>query len=257
MALTALTAIPLLASLVLSYRADSGTVYVAADSRLTPTTPVESARTSGATTCKIRVLNDGVVFVGTGNALFSTRSVRTDIYAVAADAASTLDDRPLEPADIRRVALAWQTVIHTRLQTMLHTEAANGRHTLIDEQALSTTGTTGSFFAATASGEVYGLTLRVAVGPEGALQNIEEPEPQPGYLVATGTNEAKHNALAIAAQMQNANIPWPRRLQAIETRSIHIAAQRYGRRSEIGGPIDMIEITPKGPLWLARKSSCR
>jgi hypothetical protein len=174
MALSALAAIPLLASLVLSYRANPGTVYVAADSRLTPSA-ANSSRAPTDTTCKIRVLNDGVVFVGTGNAMFSAGRVRTNIYSLAAREAALLPRGPLEPEDIRRIAFAWQATVHARLLAMI---AANGR--LTEASEISTTGTTGSFYAAT-----------------------------------------------------------------------------YGRRSDIGGPIDVIEISSQGPVWLARKAICR
>jgi hypothetical protein len=248
MAWNALFAIPLLASLVLSYRADPGTVYVAADSRLTSTS-ISSPRPPSDTTCKIRVLHDGVVFVGTGNALFSADRLRTNIYSVAARAAASLPIGPLKPEDIRRIAFAWQATVHARLQAMVEAEGGPAN------AAIATTGTTGSFFAATGSDEVYGITLRVGGDTDGRLQNIEEPEAQVGYLVATGTNEAKEQALAVAPQY--ARLPWPGRLEAIEAETIRLQAERYGMRSDIGGPIDLIEITPKGPIWLARKAACR
>jgi hypothetical protein len=248
-ALSALTAIPLLASLVLSYRASSDTVYVAADSRLTPTAAT-SAQPPTDTTCKIRVLNDGVVFVGTGNALFSADRVRTNIYAVAARVAASLPRRPPERDDIRRIAFAWRATVHARLLAMIE---AHGP--LTDAAAISTTGTTGSFYAATSDGEVYGITVRVGADADGRLQDIEEPEAQTGYLIATGTNEAKQQALAAAPQY--AQLPWPGRLEAIEAETIRVEAERYGRRSDIGGPIDLIEINSKGPVWLARKAACR
>jgi hypothetical protein len=249
MALSALTAIPLLASLVLSYRASPDTVYVAADSRLTPTA-ADSARPATDTICKIRVLNEGVVFVGTGNALFSADRVRTDIYSVAAKAAALLPGGRLEPSDIRRIAFAWQATVHARLQAMV---AANGP--LTDAAAIATTGTTGSFYAATLNGEVYGVTVRVGADAGGRLEDIEEPEARVGYLIATGTNEAKE--LALAAAPRYARLPWPGRLEAIEAETIRIEAERYGRRSDIGGAIDVIEITSKGPVWLARKATCQ
>jgi hypothetical protein len=46
-------------------------------------------------------------------------------------------------------------------------------------------------------------------------------------------------------------------LQAIEAETIRVEAERYGRRSDIGGPIDVIEISSQGPVWLARKAICR
>jgi hypothetical protein len=248
MALSAVSAIPLLASLVLSYRADSGTVYVAADSRLT-STAANSTRPATDTTCKIRVLNDGVVFVGTGNALFSADRVRTNIYAVAAREAVSLPKGPLNPDDIRRLAFAWQARVHDRLQAMI---AADGPRT---DGAVSTTGTTGSFYAATSDGDVYGVTVRVGADGDGRLQDIEEPEGRVGYLIATGTNEAKEQALAAAPRY--ARLPWPGRLEAIEAETIRVEAERHGRRSDVGGPVDIIEISSKGPVWLARKAACR
>jgi hypothetical protein len=94
------------------------------------------------------------------------------------------------------------------------------------------------------------------------LREIEEPQTPSGYLTATGTDEAKQNALAIgngqsAGNISGGTLPWPLRLRAIEARTIQIETHRYGQNSEIGGPIDVIEITSKGPLWLARKAACR
>jgi len=243
MALNALAALPLLASLVLSYRAGPGTVYVAADSRLTSATlaPTDTA-------CKIRVLKDGVVFVGTGSALFSADRVRTNIYTVAARAAASLPPGPLSASDIRRVAFAWQAAVHARLGAMLA-----ARET--DAEALSSTGTTGSFYGATQNGDVYGVTVRVGIDSSRELSDIEEPEAETGYLIASGTNEGKAQALAVAAKY--ARLPWPGRLQAIESETIRIEAERHGRGSDIGGPIDSIAITPAGPVWLARKAACR
>lgn len=247
MALTAVAAIPLLASLVLSYRANPGTVYVAADSRLT-SSAIASPQPPSDTTCKIRVLHGGVVFVGTGDALFSADRLRTNIYSVAARAAVTLPKGPLRPEDIRRLAIAWQVIVHKRLQAMV--EAHGG----LADATISTTGTTGSFYAGIGSGEVYGITVRVGADSHGRLQNIEEPEPEAGYLTATGTNEAKEQALAVAPKY--ARLPWPGRLEAIEAEAIRLEEERYGPRSAIGGPIDLIEINPRGPIWLARKASC-
>ena len=246
MALNFLASLPLLASLVLSYRAGAGTVYVAADSRLTST----PARLPDDTACKIRVLNDGVVFVGTGNALFSAERLKTNIYAVAGLVAASLPQRPLEVADIRRVAFAWQQTIHSRLSAML---AARGRPLTAAE--ISATGTTGSFYGVVQNGDVYGVTVRIGIVSKRELSDIEEPEAQTGYLIATGTIEAKERALAIAPQY--VRLPWPGRLQAIEDETIRVEAARYGRRSEIGGPVDLIEITSKGPVWLARKAGCK
>jgi len=238
-----LIAASLLASLVLSYRAGPGTVYVAADSRLTSATlaPTDTA-------CKIRVLSHGLVFVGTGSALFSTDRVHTDIYLVAARAAAALPVGPLEAADIRRVAFAWQAAVHARLGAMLA-----ARQT--DPETISSTGTTGSFYGATQNDNIYSVTMRINVDFKHKLSDIEEPVAQAGYLIATGTNEAKE--LALAAAPKYARLPWPGRLEAIEEETIRIEAERYGRDSDIGGPIDLIAITPKGPVWLARKAACR
>ncbi len=260
MSLNAIAALPLLASLALSYRASPGTVYVAADSRLTSAAPAPVRQVPDDRACKIRVLNDGVVFVGTGNAFFSAQDVRTNIYALAANAARTLPPGPIDPAAIRRVAFAWQAAVHARLLAKLQAEAPADRlqpasHAAIG--AIETTGATGSFYAATSTGTVYGITLRVALDDTGALQNIQEPEAQPGYLVATGTNEAKRQALSIASAPAANALAWPRRLLAIESQTIRAEARSYGRRSDIGGPIDLIEITPGGPVWLARKPGCR
>lgn len=253
MPLNLLAAVPLLASLALSYRASPGTVYVAADSRLTETESEAGLQVPPSdTACKIRVLKDGVVFVGTGNAYFSAGQIRTNIYALAARAAATLPVRPLEPADVRRIALAWQSTVHQRLAARMQSEP---QPALASE--LSSTGTTGAFYAATAEGDVYGITLRVALDRNGFLEDIEEPQALGGYLVATGTNAAKQQSLAIAATQRNASLPWPRRLQAIEQQTIQTEARLYGRRSDIGGPVDVIEITPKGPVWLARKANCQ
>jgi hypothetical protein len=243
MALNALAALPLVASLVLSYRAGPGTVYVAADSRLTSSTlaPTDTA-------CKIRVLNGGLVFVGTGSALFSADRVHTNIYTVAARAAALLPPVPLEVADIRRVAFAWQAVVHARLRAMLAAQET-------DAEAISSAGTTGSFYGTTQNGDVYSVTLRISAVSKHKLSDIEEPLAQAGYLVAVGTNEAKERALAAAPKY--ALLPWPGRLQAIESETIRIEAERYGRGSDIGGPIDLIAITAKGPVWLARKAACR
>jgi hypothetical protein len=260
MSFSAIAAVPLLASLVLAYRASPNTVYVAADSRLTSPLSVQSSSgdtvptfTPNDTACKIRVLRDGVVFVGTGNALFSAYRLRTNIYTVAAKAAATLPRRPLEPADIRRVAFIWQTTIHARLLAKLRSSPAAAPGTSLTE---STTGTTGAFYSLTADGSVYGITLRVALNASGVLENIQEPETLSGYLVATGTNEAKQQALAIASAPGTAALPWPRRLQSIEAQTMRKQFARYGSRSDIGGPIDIIEISSKGPVWLARKAGC-
>jgi len=249
MPFSAIAAIPLFASLALSYRASPGTVYIAADSRLTsPETAIRGVPND--TACKIRVLNDEIVFVGTGNAIFTANRFTTNVYTIAAREAAQIPRRPLLPEDIRRVALAWQATVHERLAAKLVAETGKAA-------TESTTGATGSFYAATASGSVYGITLRVALDPEGFLRNIEEPEPLLNYLIATGGAEAKQEALAIATSPNNANIPWPGRLVATEAETIRVQARIHGRQSEIGGPIDMIEITPKGPIWLARKSTCR
>ena len=242
MSLNVLAALPLLASLVLSYRAGPGTVYVAADSRLTSTTVATTD-----TACKIRVLNDGIVFVGTGSALFSADGLRTNIYAVAGRAAALLPRRPMQAEDIRRVAFAWQATVHARLRAML-----DARQT--DAEAISSTGTTGSFHGVTENGDIYSVTVRIGIDSKGELSDIEEPEAQTGYLIATGTNEAKERALAIAPRY--ARLPWPGRLQAIEEETIRVEAERYGRDSDIGGPIDLIKITSTGPVWLARKAGC-
>jgi hypothetical protein len=255
MPLNSIAAVPLLASLVLSYRADSGTVYVAADSRITtahflssslPETGSNRPNDSG---CKIRVLNGGVVFVGTGTTLFSANGHKTNIYTIAADAASHLPPVPLQAADIRRMALEWQTAVRVRLQSRLSASSQGSAPE-------SVAGTTGSFYAATEDSGVYAVTARIA--PRGhQIESIEEPQPPSGYMVATGTEVAKHDALEIAANPASALLPWPRRLQSIEARTIREEALRYGARSTIGGPIDLIEITPQGPLWLARKPTCR
>ena len=249
MSLSTIAAVPLLASLVLSYRASPGTVYIAADSRLTsPETAILAAPSD--TACKIRVLANGVVFVGTGNAIFTANRVPTNVYTIAAREAAQIPHRPLIPEDIRSIALAWQATVHARLSAKLDAETGKAA-------TESTTGTTGSFYAAIADGTVYGITLRVALDRNGFLQNIEEPEPLTNYLVATGVTEAKQQALAIAAAPANATLPWPNRLVATEAETIHRQAQLHGRQSDIGGPIDMIEITPKGPIWLVRKPACR
>jgi hypothetical protein len=246
MPLSAIAAVPLLASLVLSYRASPGTVYIAADSRLT--SPKTSAGTiPNDTACKIRVLTNGVVFVGTGNAIFTTNRFTTNVYAIAAHEAAQIPRRPLTPEDVRRTALAWQATVHARLSAKLAAEHSKSA-------TESTTGSTGSFYAATADGAVYGITLRVALDANGMLRNIEEPAPLANYLIATGANEAKQQALTIASR--NATLPWPQRLQATEIQTIRRQAQLYGRKSDIGGPIDMIEITPKGPIWISKKPSC-
>ncbi|AXC10585.1 hypothetical protein ACPOL_1237 [Acidisarcina polymorpha] len=245
---------PLLASLVLSYRASPTTVYVAADSRLTSPASQGVTPPPVDTACKIRVLKGGVVFVGTGNALFSADGVETNIYALAAHAAAALPSRPLEDADIRDIALVWQNLIHGRLQEKLQAGPQNTANT---SKVAATAGTTGSFYAATASGDVFAITLRVALDDQGLLRDTEEPQPQPGFLVATGTNIAKQDALELATSSQNVMLPWPRRLQAIELQTIREEAQRYGRGSDIGGRVDMIQITSKGPAWILRKANCR
>jgi hypothetical protein len=148
--------------------------------------------------------------------------------------------------DVRRVAFAWQATIHTRLSAMIEAD----HRPLADA-----TGPTGSFYAATGDGLVYAITLRIAATPEGTLQDIEEPGGQTGYLVATGTNEAKARALAVAPRY--ATLAWPARLEAIESETIRAEMARYGSKSDIGGPVDLIEITPDGPVWLRRKAVCR
>jgi hypothetical protein len=256
MPLSLLSAAPLLASLVLSYRAGPGTVYVAADSRLTsPERTAETpAETPSDSACKIRVLKDGVVFAGSGNAIFSTPVGEANIYAIAAKTAATLPPGPLQASDVRRIALQWQSTVHARLLA---------RESPATQSAAETpTGSTGSFYAALEDGAVYSITLRVAADPHGVLRDIEEPETPSGYLTATGTNEAKHDALAIgnrqsAGDISGGTLPWPLRLRAIEAQTIQIETHRYGQNSEIGGPIDVVEITSKGPLWLARKAGCR
>ena len=252
MSLSALAAVPLLASLVLSYRAGPGTVYVAADSRLTTvengTSPIQP-EIPDDTACKLRVLDDGILFAGTGNAVFTANGLATDIYRVAANAAATLPRRPLQPADIRRVALAWQATVHARLQARM-------RRSSRGYTADPATGTTGSFYAATADGSVYAITLRIAPGSDGRLENIEEPQAPSGYLVAAGAAEAKRTALAIAASQPSPTDPWPNRLQSIENQSIRAEIRRHGNQSDIGGAVDLVEITPKGPTWLARKPGC-
>jgi hypothetical protein len=259
MPLSAIAAVPLLASLVLSYRASPDRVYIVADSRLTSTSAAQTSLTqlphqpllthSNDSACKIRILNGGVVFVGTGNTLFTASGHTTNIYTVAANAALTLAHRPLQATDLRHIALVWQATIHARLQAKL-----NAATPVL--QAEPVTGTTGSFYAVTAGGNVSAITLRIAPGPGGRLQNIEEPQSPPGYLVATGTDAAKQDALELADSQQNATLPWPYRLQAIEAQTIREEEQRYGNLSEIGGPVDLIEISSKGPAWLTRKSSC-
>jgi len=240
---------------VLSYRASPGTVYVAADSRLTSSavSPASSTRPPSESTCKIRILNDGVVFVGTGNALFSADRVRTNIYAVAARAAATLPRGPLQAGEIQKLALTWQATIHRRLQALLDSQ---GEARPLTEAAISATGTTGSFYAAVAGGEVFGITVRVGLDGRGVVEDIREPQQLSGYLVATGTNEAKQQALAIAAAPQDSQLAWPGKLSAIESQTIRVEAARYGRHSDIGGAIDVIEIAPSGPVWLAHKPSC-
>jgi hypothetical protein len=156
----------------------------------------------------------------------------------------------LEPEDIRRIALAWQAAVHRRLSAKLAAEGS----TSATEGGI---GTTGSFYAATANGTVYGITLRVALDANGFLQNIEEPQSPTGYLVATGATEAKQQALDVAKAPRNTTIAWPGRLQAIEAQTILEQARLHGHKSDIGGPIDLIEITPKGPIWLAKKPTCR
>ncbi len=247
MPFSVLAAAPLLASLVLSYRSSPDKVYIAADSRLTSTEARSTLPDDSA--CKIRVLTDGVVFVGTGNTLFSVNGRTTDIYNLAASAAATLPRRPLQSADLRRIALAWQTRVRSRLQARLKASAQG-------LAAESVTGTTGSFYATTADGSIAAITLRIAPGHSRRLASIEEPQAPAAYLVATGTEAAKQDALAIADSPQNATLPWPNRLEAIEAQTIREEAQRYGSHAEIGGPIDLIEITSKGPTWLARKPSC-
>ena len=147
MPLNSIAAVPLLASLVLSYRADSGTVYVAADSRITtahsfssslPETVSNRPDDSG---CKIRVLDGGVVFVGTGTTLFSANGRQTNIYTIAADTASHLPPVPLQAADIRRMALKWQTAVRARVQSRLSASPQGS--------APAVAGITGSFYAAT------------------------------------------------------------------------------------------------------------
>ncbi len=253
MPLSVFTAVPLVASLVLSYRASPGNVYVAADSRLT--SPDRSAEAPDDTACKIRVLNDGVVFAGSGNAIFSTPSGQANIYVIAAKAAATLPPGPLQASDVRRLALQWQATVHGRLIARQAREAQSA----VDE---TPTGSTGSFYAALEGGAVYSITLRVAADRHGVLREIEEPQTPSDYLTATGTNEAKENALAIgngqsAGNVSGGTLPWPLRLRAIEAQTIQIETHRHGQNSEIGGPIDIIEITSKGPLWLAHKAGCR
>jgi hypothetical protein len=252
MSLSAFAAVPLLASLVLSYRADTGTVYVAADSRLTAAGEAGTALPPDDSACKIRVLNRGVVFVGSGNAIFTVNRRRTNIYSLAAYMANGLPHRPLTPSDIRQLALRWQAAIHSRLLAKVRAAPRT-----IDETAESSTGTTGSFYSASADGSVYGITLRVAPGTDGALRNIEEPAPLPGYLVATGTAEGKQEALAFAASQTSASFPWPGRLRTIEEEVIRRQSERYGRQADIGGSIDILEITKNGPAWIAHKPSCR
>ena len=247
MSLSAISAIPLLASLVLSYRASPGTVYIAADSRLTTDSSAEPMRD---TACKIRVLNDGIVFVGTGNAIFTSDRITTNIYAVASREATEIPHRPLQAADIRSIAMKWQAAVNQRLSAKLASQASRSA-------AEPGVGTTGSFYAATANGTVYGITLRIGLDPNGKLQNVEEPQSPTGYLVATGATEAKQQALNIATSPQNQAITWPRKLEAIEAQTILEQSRIHGQNSDIGGPIDLIEITPNGPKWLARKTACR
>lgn len=247
MSLNAIAVFPLVASLVLAYRPDPGRVYVAADSRMTSNDPASAAPASA---CKIRVLNGSIVFVGTGNVLFSAGAARTDIYSLAEREAGSPGIGPATAEQVREIALRWQREVHARLLEKMKVPATG------QSSASSVTGTTGSFYAAVAGGTVYALTLRVAPNALGMLQDIEEPPSPAGYLVATGTNEAKAIALTSASGPAVRALPWPRRLQAIEMQTIRSLARRYGH-SDVGGPIDLIEINASGPSWLVRKSACR
>jgi hypothetical protein len=199
--------------------------------------------------CKIRVLNDGVVFVGTGNTLFSADGQATNIYTIATNAAASHPRGPLRAADIHQIALAWQTAVRARLQQRLNASQKKA----VTESVI---GTTGSFYAATEDKSVYALTLRIA-SHGNQIESIEEPQPPPGYLVAAGTTAAKADALAVAANPALRSIPWSSRLERIAAQTIREEALRYGTRSTIGGRIDLIEITSQGPTWLARKPTCR